>query len=176
MKNKLETIESTYQIKDISINEIVPNKFDHVFIDIVDGSRQINIPDTMSGEGFARWKKGPGGILYKDIHRFLNGKESGKYIMVEENQSKYILRLIEDEELEIFKSLKLISGKIKDKSVMKLIDLSEIGKKDSKSGYIEENNQIDVILTENTMSIKPNHIPQENDEDHFSQNLSLFED
>ena len=166
------------QIKDLKIEEIFPINIDGVLVDVKDNIREVGLPITMTGEQFGRWKaKGRGGVFYKDLFNWINGKEHGKYVHIEgeytEDEKKIgIFRLIEDEELEDFEAKKLVNGKLVDKFYMELIDLSEFS--DNKDGYIEENQEDDITLDQ-SMNLNPNNIPPEEDEANSGRSISLFD-
>ena len=77
------------------MEEMLPNTIENVHIKAVNGRREINIPITMSGEHFVKWKMGRGGVFFKDIFKWLNNKVFGKYILLEGEGKKAIYRLIE---------------------------------------------------------------------------------
>ena len=120
------------------MEEIVPNNINGVLVSIKDGMHQLDIPSEMTGEQFAGWKKGRGGVFSKDVYLWNMNKLCGKYILMEGDGKKFILRLIEEDEVKKFKSCKLIEGKVKDKPYMKLVDLSKNAKSKRKFKYIEE--------------------------------------
>jgi hypothetical protein len=164
-------------IKDLKITEICPIVIDGIAIKIVDGRREIELPDNMIGEQFARWKKkSRGGVFFKDLFKELAGKESGKYVSVEGEYSedkKYIsiCRIIEDEEFEEFEVKKLVSGKYIDKYYMELKDLSETSEKPNE--YIQEN--LADEIESHTMNLNTNHIPLEDEEAGSGRSISLFD-
>ena len=161
------------------MEETFPINIDGVLVDVRDGLREVNLPTTMTGEQFGRWKaKGKGGVFYKDLFRWINGKDHGKYVRVEgeytENE-KYIAicRLIEDEELPDFEAKKLVNGKYVDKFYMELINLSEID--ENSDGYIQEKETDDIIESQ-PMNLNPNNIPPlEDDEANSGRSISLFD-
>ena len=58
---------------------------------------------------------------------------------------------------------------------MELKDLSKIEEFAGKNGYIEENNQIDIILND-PMVINTTKIPLDDEEASLNQSISLFDD
>lgn len=131
------------------------------------------MPINMIGEQWARWKNNKGGVLYRDIFKWTNEKEHGKYLSMESGDEKFIIRLIDEDEIEDFQARKLVHGKIKDKSYMILSNLSKNLEED---GYIKENLEEEDILSENSMIINPPNIPQEDDEAGSGKSISLFDD
>lgn len=158
------------------MKDLVPNNIEGVIINVIDKKREILIPVTMTGEQFARWKKRKGGMFYRDLFLWLNGKNHGKYVSMECGEENLIVRLIDDNELDEFNSRKLVHGKIKDKSYMILLDLSENGKLNEKNGYIDEENKDEDLLSEISMNINQPNIPQDDDEAGSGKSISLFED
>lgn len=157
------------------MEELIPTNIEGVIINVVEKKREINLPVTMGGEQFAKWKKGKGGPFYRDLFLWAKGKEHGKYVSMEYGNEKIIVRLIDDNELDDFQSRKLIHGKLKDKSYMILLDMSKNGELNEKNGYIEENKDEDII-SEISMNINPTNIPQDDDEAGSGRSISLFDD
>jgi len=156
------------------MEEMLPNNIDGIHINIEDGRRVINMPPLMTGEQFGKWKKSRGGIFSKDVFRWIRGEDHGNYVLLEGEGKKLILRLIEDENLEDFKILKLVQGRLVDKFYMKFKDLSD---PEEENGYINENDQEDITLLEDSMTINSTNIPHEDDAEAGSgKSLSLFND
>lgn len=151
-------------------------------MDICEGKRRVVLPLTMSGQAFSSWKKERGGILHRDLFDYLKGNKHGKYILMEGNEEKLILRLIEDDEISLFEKLRLIDGRVKDKPYMKLMDLSKLLDESNKYGYIEEINLKSFSESgeddeeDEPMILKPNYIPLEDEEASSDRSLSLFDD
>lgn len=163
--------EKNLIIKDLEIKNIIPNAIDNVIISY-DGEKCITIlPNSMAGTNYKNWKNSRGGIFFKDVRNYFNSKKCGKYVLLNDNGVKIIARLIEEYELDIFNTLKLINGKIKDKAFMKLktikddiLTSTQITKDD-----IEVENEPKIIITnENNSSAS-----EDGDE---QGNVSLFED
>jgi hypothetical protein len=157
------------------MKDLIPTNIDGVIINVVEKRREIRLPLTMSGEQFARWKKGKGGMFYNDLSLWLLEKDHGNYISMEYGDENLIVRLIEDHELDEFSARRLIHGKIKDKSYMILLNLSGNEELDGKNGYIEESTDEDLI-SEISMNINQPNIPQDDDEAGSAKSISLFED
>ena len=157
------------------MEEMIPNSIDGVHISIVDNVRQIDLPMTMNGEQFGRWKRYRGGVFFRDLYLWNKGDEYGNYVLLEGENKKLILRLITDEEYEDFKERKLVQGKLIDKYYMELKNLSVNEESDQKLGYTDEKDED--IISEDSMSIKPTNIPLQDDEEAgSSKSVSLFND
>jgi len=172
LKKLLDAIEEkNLSIKDLQISDIVPNVIDNVVITVKEQRCEKHLPSNMSGEKFGFWKKGRGGVFYKDVIKFLMGKECGKYVLLEGEGEKSISRLIEDDEIEVFALLKLIDGKIKDKPYMVLRNINE------GESLIKTERNIEQIIEEESRIIITTNISSNNHGD--SDNLKgipLFED
>lgn len=167
--------EEVTQVKDLNLEDLVPTIVDGVAISIINGRREISLPDNMNGDKFRTWKKRRGGIFYKDVFEFTRGREHGKYVKVTGEDIEYIIRLIEEEELEDFEARRLVHGKIKDKSFMILHNNSEIDEtEEDQDGYIDENNQEDTI-EEHLMIVKPTNITPDDEETGSARSISLFD-
>jgi hypothetical protein len=131
----------------------------------------------MNGEKYRTWKKRRGGAFYKDVFEFTRGREHGKYVMVTGEDIEYVIRLIEEEELEDFQARRLVHGKIKDKSFMILHNNSDTPEKDEEEdGYIDENNQEDnENESEHLMIVKPTNIAPDDEETGSAKSISLFD-
>jgi hypothetical protein len=160
------------------MEEILPLSIDNVLIRIKDGSKELITPLNMTSEQFAKWKESKGGIFTKDVHRWIFNKEYGKYVLVSgitiESKEKYeaIYRLISDEELPDLEARGLIEGQLADK---KFVEIKILTNSNDKDGYIKETNLLDEEDQE-TMNLKPNHIPLDDEEASSSQSISLFDD
>jgi len=129
----------------------------------------------MTGESYNRWKKGRGGVFHRDVFLWIQQKEHGKYVSMESGNEKLIVRLIDDTELDNFESRKLIQGKIKDKPYMTFKNFSEIEEAKGENGYIDEISSEELFETDDMEQAIIN-IPLEEDEDHSSKSISLFDD
>lgn len=163
------------QVKDLNLEDLVPTIIDGVAVSIVNGRREISLPDHMNGDKFRTWKKRRGGAFYKDVFEFTRGRDHGKYVMVTGEDLEYVIRLIEDEELEEFQARHLVHGKIKDKSFMILHNNSETDENgEAEDGYIHENNQED-NESEHLMIVKPTNISPDDEETGSAKSISLFD-
>ena len=169
-----EKQDKNYSIKDLKIEELIPNNIDGVIVSInEDGRRQTNLPFTMTGERYNKWKQDRGGVFHKDVFLWIQKKEHGKYIFMESGNEKLIVRLINDNELENFESRKLIQGKIKDKPYMIFKNLSEIEYVKEENGYIDEILSEELFETD-SMKQTTSNMPPRKTEVHSSKNISLF--
>ena len=165
----LDTIEEkNLSIKDLKIEEIIPNSIDEVIIVIINDELQIHLPNNMIKEKYQHWMKGRGGVFVNDIK---NKERNFHYVLLNGQEEKIIARLIEKEEIEKFNNLKLIDGKIKDKPYMKLRILHEGEKLTKTNRYIEKNDK----MVKEPKIIIPNHISSKEDSDNHG-NISLFKD
>ena len=170
LKNLTSEIEN---VKDLTIPDILPIYIEEVTIMLIGGRREITLSDTMNGERFTNWKRRKGGAFYKDVFEFSRGRDHGKYVEITGPNVDYIVRLIEDEELEDFTVRRLVHGKIKDKPFMILENRSEIEDSDEEDGYIEET---DISADEETpIVLGTPSIPPEDDEANSGRSISLFE-
>lgn len=176
IKDKLTEKENlkNLDIKDLDIKDLLPQTFNGTSITIMDGRHTLFVANTMDGAKFKTFKKTIGGIFNQDVLSYSRKKESGKYVLIEGNGARKIVRLIEDEELLLFKTLRLIKGIVKDKPYMLLRSL---GPKDRLNGggkYIEkENSEIEIEPEE--MIIAPHPKIEEEDHDSKSSSVSLFD-
>jgi len=174
-QKKIEPIkDSNYIIRDLSINEIIPNNIDNYLINVYEGHHLIVLPSSILGIQFKNWQKSRGGIFSKDVLNYTLKKEFGKYILIKGDGKYFIARLISDDEHLKFEALKLIDGQIKDKSYMILKHLNE-----------EENNLINtkIYIYEKNIDEEPVHFypslsEQTNDDeiknDYHGNSISLF--
>jgi hypothetical protein len=172
-----QILEKITQVKDIHIKDLVPNTIDGVVIQVIDNRRQISLPLTMNGEKFVTWKKKRGGIFYKDLFNWIKGEPYGKYIKASGEDVLLILRIIDDEDLELFQLKKLVHGKIKDQNVMILRNLSENDILEEEPEYIKESGLDNTKETENDdpMISEIVNIPLEDEEANSGRSISLFD-
>lgn len=169
----LEAVEEkNLSIKDVKIEELVPNVVDDIIIIIPNGECMLNLPSNMSADKVKKWKKGRGGMFYKDVKRNLRGESCGQYVVLEGDGKKTIARLIEEEELETFNLLNIIDGKIKDKAFMIVRNLMQDESLTKSNRYIE---QIDNIEDQRIVVINTDISSDAEDSDNQG-NVSLFDD
>jgi len=173
IKNTLEEIEDiNYSIKDLNITDIVPNSIDNyiVYID-EEGHHSIHLPLNETGPQFKIWKNGRGGIFSKDVLDFCLNRFCGKYLHIKGQNINYIVRLITDDEEHLFKSLKLIDGKIKDIPYM---ILRSLGADDHLTSIKKSITDKDFIFDEETINIIPIKITINEDFEPHIGSISLF--
>jgi len=127
-KLKIDPIEDyNYTIRDLTIEEIVPNNIDNYLVSIYGGHHLIVLPNSVMGIQFKNWKRSRGGQFSRDVlyHTLKKYEDVGKYILVKGDGQYFIARLIAEEEKLKFEALKLIDGKIKDVPYMILRHLNE---------------------------------------------------
>jgi len=127
-KTKIVPLEDyNYTIKDLSIEEIVPNNIDNYLVSIYENHHLIVLPNSVMGEQFKNWKKSRGGQFSKDVLYYTLKKfeQVAKYVLIKGNGKYFIARIIAEEEKLDFEALKLIDGQIKDISYMILRHLNE---------------------------------------------------
>jgi len=165
--------EKKTSVTDLNLNQIVPNNIDNVILTISNNKCEMILPKSMSGNDFKRWKNNRGGIFSRDLINFTLNKPYGKYLLIEGNKEKAIIRLIEDDELDRFETLKLVDGVIKDKSYMILRHMNNQDSLIKTDIYIEqgiEEAEVPKIIIPDITSIpedSDNHIP--------SESISLFD-
>ena len=175
---KLEEIN--YSIKDIKIEEIIPNVIDNVIVYIEDtmiGKEVVqDIPSNMGGISFRNWRNNRGGIFARDIRAFIQGKTIlANYAVLANKDQKVIVRFIEDEEMRIFSILHLLSGKIKDKPYMIFKKIEDGEEFTASKRYIEENTT--AMMTEEKIPVIDTNLIHDEDGDRYSgTSVSLFDD
>lgn len=177
LKEKLTTKEdlSDLKVKDLKMADIIPQSLNGVIITKLDGYHTLMLPDFMDQGKFKTWLKSSAGMFSKDALNYLRGKEHGKYVLIEGNGERKIVRLIEDDELHLFKSLRLVKGIVKDKPFMTVRDLDENDKLTSNKRYIKENSEI--VELEETMAVNPQPLPGvEDDHESLGSSVSLFDE
>jgi hypothetical protein len=166
-KNQGEKILN-YTLRNLQINEICPNFVDGVVISIEGGKRRLDLPSSMSSDVFRKWLGGRGGVFSQDVSHFLKKKPSAKYILMEGEGERTILRLIDDDEFLAFETRKLVDGKVKDKAYMVLRNIKENEPLTTSSRYIIETPEI--------IEPEPLDIPPQDDGDSLVQSMQLFTD
>lgn len=169
----IEILDS-YDIQKIKLEDALrlSGKIDGIVISISNGKPEMILTESVSGDRLKKWKSGRGQIFLNDIKSFRlkgNDKKWPYFIIKADETPKYIIRFIEDAELESFKNLDLIGGKIKDADFMILKDftLSDL-KSNGSDEYID--------LEEDKISISTSYIPLDEEADNSTHSVSLFED
>lgn len=162
--------DDNFNVTNIKIEQLIPNTFDNILITIFEGHHTLDLPKSMVGLEFKNWLRTRGGIFSKDVLKFTRNKEHGQYVLYEGLKNKFIARLIKDEELLTFESLKLVDGHFKDVPYMILKDVDDENCLTSIKRYIEVSSddiQNDVVIS--------SHDSDNNDEEAISYNsVSLF--
>lgn len=174
LKTKLNEKEvSNLSIKDLNIEDIIPQSFRQGIINVLDGNHVLFLNETIDGEKFKTFRKSKAGRFNEDVLNFTRNKSHGKYLLIENKSKKEIVRLIDDEEILLYQTLKLINGIIKDKPYMTLRKLEASDKLTNSKRYIKEKNDDLHILSDSELipSLSP-----ELEEDHESHvtSVSLF--
>lgn len=164
-----------YNVKDLTIDQIVPNIIDNFIITIFEDHHTIVLPHLITGVEFKAWSRGKGGIFSKDVLKYSLNKKSAQYVSIKGENMHCIARLIEEEEKELFETLNLIDGKINDVSYMILKNISEDEKLTSTKNNLNENN-LDIIDTDMAISLNVPKLSQEDDIDYKIGSISLFTD
>jgi hypothetical protein len=163
------------KIKDLKMNDLIPQVYNNVVITIMDGYSTLDLPYGMDRGKFKTFQKSAGGAFHRDVLNFSRGKKHGKYLLVEGKNERKIVRLIEDEELTAFKSLRLVKGILKDKPYMVLKNLMPDEKLTGVGRYIKENSEHDEV--EETININIPVINSEDDDfESHTSSVSLFDE
>ena len=178
IKDKLNEKEdlSDLKIKDLKIEELFPQFVNNVTVTIENGRQTLYLPEGMDKGKFKTFRKSKGGMFAKDVMNFGRGNEHGKYVLIEGKGERKIVRLIEDEELFLFQTFKLVSGIIKDKPFMLLKNLQDGQNYTSSGRYIEKINS-EELENEETMNVNPQVTAElEDDHDSTGSSVSLFDE
>jgi len=159
---------SDYQIRDLSMEEIIPNTFDNCVVTVFEGHHTLDMPPTMTGLIFKNWLKTKAGIFSKDAHKFLHGKPYGKYFLYEGHEKRFIARFVNEDESLTLEALNLIDGKINDKPYIIIRNLDEEDTLSNVKRYIVSEEEIsnDVVALISSM-------PDEEETTNYTS-LSLF--
>jgi len=179
LKAKLKAKEKEAEelkIKDLNIEDLVPQNFGEIAVNIEDGRHCIMMKDTMHQDKYKTFRKSKGGMFSRDSLAYSRGKNHGKYLLIEGNGERKIIRLIDDEELLLFQTLKLIHGILKDKPYMLLKNLEEDQKIIGFTEYIKKNSEHDEIMEQEVMNINPTSVEIDDDHESIGSSVSLFDD
>jgi len=168
--------EEELKIKDLSIKDLIPQAFKEITITFEKGSHCVNMGVGMNQDKYKTFRKSKGGMFSRDSLAYSRGNEHGKYLLIEGNGNRKIVRIIEDEELLLFQTLKLINGIIKDKPYMLLKELAEGQKITGTTEYIKKNSEHDEIIEEVVMNVVPTSIEVEDDHESVGSSVSLFDE
>jgi hypothetical protein len=109
---------TTFTVKELNIEDLVPNVIDNYVITIENGRQMVYLTDDIVGLSFKNWKKGRGGIFSKDVLYHTLGKNTSRYMLLICESEQTIIRMIDEFEIDKFTSLKLIDGKLIDAPFM----------------------------------------------------------
>jgi len=180
LKEKLVKDKKTEQtddlsIKDLKISELLPQNYNNVIVTIFEGYHTLQLPSDMEKGKFKTWRKSAGGMFGRDVLAFSRGKKHGKYLLLKGKGERKIVRLIEDDELYLFKHLRLVKGIVKDKPYMLLRNLTDDEKLTGTVRYIKQNSEHEKL--DETISVEPPLIEKdENDYDSPATSVSLFDE
>jgi hypothetical protein len=154
-------------VSDINISDLVPFTIGGVHLIKVDSRIEMDLSYNITGDFLRTWKAKEGGVLYRDLRNWTLNKPHGKYVTAEGEDLKYILRIIDEPELDYFRGRGLIHGKIKDNNVMILRDVL---------GNCEYDNSEYIEILEGSMKISNHDIaPEEDEETNSVKSISLFD-
>ena len=168
--------EEELVIKDLGITDLIPQAFKEITITLEGGSHCVNMADGMNQDKYKTFRKSKGGIFSRDALAYTRGKEYGKYLLIEGNGDRKVVRIIEDEELLLFQTLKLINGIIKDKPYMLLKNLEEGQELTGTTEYIKKNSEQEDLIEEEIMVYTPTSIELEDDHESVGSSVSLFDE
>ncbi len=152
-------------IKDLTMNDIIPNIVDDVIIKMNNYKIEKYLPSDMGGDRYRRWMNGKGGVFFKDAKDFSKQKLHGSYALVTyDDNSRAIIRLINDEENESFSIL--ADGKIKDRQYIIMRTLSDTDELSSTMRVTKHEDPIELY-------IEPK---EETETENESTNVPLFGD
>jgi len=163
------------KIKDLKMKDIIPQAFNEIIIYQDGNEHAVYMTETMNGDKFKTFRRSKGGVFLRDSLAYSREKEHGNYLLIEGNGERKIVRLIEDEELLLFQTLKLIHGIVKDKPYMLLKKLQPGEKLSSADRYIKKNSEHEVVQEE-VMATVPLALPVEDDPETLSSSVSLFDE
>jgi len=172
-KDKNEDFE--LKIKDLKMSDILPQSLGEVVI-LVNGKEHcLVLSDGMNGDKYRTFRKSRGGIFSRDSLAYHRGKKYGKYLLIEGGNERKIVRLIEDDELLLFQTLKLIHGIVKDKPFMLLKKLEENQNLTSTREYIKKNSEYEEEI-DDMININPTSVEIEDDHESIVSSISLFDE
>jgi hypothetical protein len=160
-----------YTVRDLDMNEIIPNAIDNFIVTIFENHHTIVLPSHITGIQFKAWSRGRGGVFSKDILNYALKKKSAQYVLIKGNDIHCIARLITEEEKLSFNTLKLVDGQIKDVPYMILKNLKENEKLTNVRKYIEEK---DIDIEADTVILAANKNVHDDDADYHVGSISLF--
>lgn len=160
-------------VTDLDIKDLVPQSFDQGVVNIIKDSHMLFLHDNIDMDKFRTFKKSKGGRFNQDVLDYTRNKDHGKYLLIKTNNKKTIVRLIEDEDILLYKTLKLIDGIIKDKPYMLFKTLDESDTLISSMRYIKEINE-DVLIDSESIPLPSTELEDVNESRPTS--ISLFDE
>lgn len=174
LKLKLaEKEDSNLSVKDLNLGEILPQSFKQGVINLIDGKHTLFLNENIDSDKFKTFRKSKAGRFNEDVLNFTRNKDHGKYLLLENKERREIVRLIEDEEILLYQTLKLINGIIKDKPYMTLRKLEPSEKLTNSKRYIKEKNDVAPPTSESEF-IPPPSPALEDDHEVHATSVSLF--
>lgn len=161
---------NTNTVSDIDFSEIVPNVIDTFLVTIYEGHHTIFLPSQANNTQLRNWYKGKGGVYSRDVLNYSRNKPTGKYIRIKGKSLNCIARLISEEEVSNFKTLKLIDGTIKDRPYMILKSFENDVKLTSTIRYDDK----DIMPETDVYIATQSKVTLEDDFDHHTGSISLF--
>lgn len=160
-KKQMENPENeSFNVTDLSIEQLIPNTFENCIVTVFEGHHTLDMPITMTGMVFNNWLKTKAGIFSKDVHRFTNNKPHGKYVLYEGLANKFIARIINEDELLMFETLKLVDGHLKDVPYMILKHIKDDESFTCVKRYIEVPDELqEDVVTHNIEEEEEDVIP-----------------
>lgn len=163
-----EILDYDLKVTDIDISDLLPNVIDNIMITMFEGFHTVVLPLNTNNLMFRNWHKKQGGVFSRDVVKFSQGKPTGKYILIHGSLLNCVARIIDDSEMDIFTALKLVDGKIQDKSFMILKPLAEGESPNSQ-------NLQEISLEHEESDIIYDIVQHENDDfEHHTGSISLF--
>lgn len=174
LKLKLtEKEDSNLSVKDLSMEQIIPQSFKQGVINLIDGKHTLFLAENIDGDKFKTFRKSKAGRFNEDVLNFSRDKDHGKYLLIENKEKREIVRLIEDDEILLYQTLKLINGIIKDKPYMSIRELGPSDKLTNSKRYIKEKND-EIPITSESEFIPPPSPTLEDDHEVHATSVSLF--
>ena len=175
IKDKLSEKEiANLKITDLNIPDIIPQVFNGTLVDIQNGHHVLYLADRIDGSKYKTFRKTNGGVFSRDVLAFKRNLDHGNYVLIEGKGERKIVRLIEDDELFLFQTFKLVNGIIKDKAFMTVRELQPDEKLAYNGGYIEKNSGRHE--PEEVMLVDPLVIDVEDDHETNVSSVSLFDE
>lgn len=140
--------EKGHSVEDLHIIDLIPNIMGNVTITERNGEHYLFIPPDMDSMKWKKWLQTSAGIFSKDFLAWLREKADPKYVMIKSATYKTAIRLIDEEELETFESLKLINGKIHDRYYMHLKTVGINQNIHGHERYIKEKKEVNSDINE----------------------------